>query len=120
MSKGLIGSVAEVRPASSKVMLITDPNSRVGVMLQPSGEPGIMIGLPQGMCKVIYLSLDGKVKRGEQVVVAGFSAFFPKGFAVGKVTQVGVESANLYKYAVVEPFEDMSKIEEVVCIDTGK
>jgi len=117
-AKGLIGTVVEVGPSSSKVMLITDHNSRVGVIIEPSRESGVLIGSPEGECRVIYLSLDAKIERGDKVLTCGFSAFFPKGLAIGRVREIGLEKTGLYKYAVVDPFEDMGRIEEVVCIDT--
>jgi len=116
-AKGLIGSVAEVGPVSSKVMLITDPNSRVGVVLQSSRESGVLIGFPEGKCKVIYLSLDGDIKDGERVLTAGFSAFFPKALPVGRVVNIAVGKSKLDRYAHVEPFENMNAIEEIICID---
>lgn len=119
-AKGLIGSVVEVGPDSSKVMLLTDPNSRVGVRLVPSREAGVLVGFSQGKCKVIYLSLDGDIKEGEAVFTASFSAFFPQGLMVGRVTEVANEKANLYRYAFVRLAEDMNKIEEVICIDAEK
>ena len=119
-TKGLAGSVVEVGPASSKVMLITDPNSRIGVVLESSRESGVLVGSSQGTCKVIYLSLDADIKVGEKVLTAGFSDFFPKGLMVGKVIEVGIETPGLYKYAAVDPVCDMDKIEEVICIEAGK
>lgn len=116
-SQGLIGRVVEAGPTSSKIMLITDPSSRVGVILEPSREHGVLIGSPQGACKVIYLSMDGKINKGDRVLTAGLSALLPKGLAIGEVTMTDIEKANLYRYAIVDPFEDMNKIEEVVCID---
>ena len=117
-SKGLIGCVTEVGARSSKVMLVTDPNSRVGVVLQSSRESGVLIGSPKdGACKVIYLSLDGKIEKGEEILTAGFSTFYPKGLRIGTITSIGIEKTRLYKYAIVNPFEKMSTIEEVICID---
>ena len=119
-AKGLIGSVVEAGSDSSKVMLLTDPNSRVGVRLEPSREAGVLVGFSQGECKVIYLSLDGDVRKGEAVFTASFSAFFPQGLVVGRVTEVANEKANLYRYALVRLAEDMNRIEEVICIDAEK
>ncbi|MFC1576241.1 rod shape-determining protein MreC [Candidatus Omnitrophota bacterium] len=114
---GVVGCVVEVGSGSSKVMLITDPDSRLGVVLESSGESGLLVGTPEGSCKVIYLSLDTGVKDGEKVVTAGFSSFFPEGLTIGTVKEVDVEKAKLYKYAIVTPAADLSKIKEVVCID---
>jgi rod shape-determining protein MreC len=119
-ARGLIGRVAETAPQTSKVMLITDPNSRVGVILEPSRESGILTGFAEGRCKAVYLSLDSEIKKGERVSTAGFSAFFPKGLVVGKVVNTTVEKTNLYKSAVIDPIVDMNKIEEVICIDVEK
>ena len=116
-SKGFIGTVIEVGASTSKVMLVTDPNSRIGVVLQNSRESGVLIGSPrEGICKVKYLSLDGIIDKGEEVVTAGFNTFLPKGLRIGRVASVGIEKTKLYKYAVVNPFEEMNKIEEVICI----
>jgi rod shape-determining protein MreC len=117
-AEGLVGSVAEVGPTSSKVILITDPNSRVGVILDPSREAGILVGSPEGVCRVIYLSLDKEIGRGEEVVTAGFSAFFPKGIVIGRVSQIGVDRTGLSTYAVVDLAEDLNTVEEVICIVT--
>lgn len=114
---GLIGSLVDVGSTSSKVMLITDPNSRIGVMLESSRESGVLTGSPEGVCRVIYLSLDREIKKGEKVLTAGFSAFFPKGIAVGEVSGSKIDKAKLYKYATVTPYATLNKIEEVVCIE---
>jgi len=114
--KGLLGSVGEVNSDSSKVMLITDLNSRVGVIVEPSRESGLLVGMPEGGCKVIYLSLDANIKEGDRVLTAGFSKFFPKGLPVGTVKKIGIQKAKLYKYAILDTFQNMNEIEEIVCI----
>lgn len=115
-TKGLVGSVLDVGKHSSKVMLITDPGSKIGVTIDPSRESGILTGSPKGNCKIIYLSLDASLKKGDRVVTAGFSSFFPKGIPIGKIKKIEIEKSKLYKYASVDTFENMNQIEEVVCI----
>ena len=115
-SKGLVGSILDVGKHSSKVMLITDPGSRVGVIIDPSRESGILTGSPKGDCKVIYLSLDALLEKGDRVITAGFSSFFPKGIPIGKIKKIEIEKNKLYKYASVDTYENMNQIEEVVCI----
>ncbi|MDP8298882.1 MAG: rod shape-determining protein MreC, partial [Candidatus Tantalella remota] len=46
--KGLVGSVSEINENTSKVMLISDPASRVGVMLERSRESGVLVGAGVG------------------------------------------------------------------------
>ena len=117
-AKGVIGRVVETAPNSSKIMLVTDPASRIGAILEASRESGLLIGLADGTCKLIYLPFDAEIKKGESVLTAGYGAFFPKGVLLGKVAEIGVEKSRLYKYAIVEPIEDMNKVEEVICIET--
>jgi len=114
--KGFIGKVVEVGSVSSKVSLVSDPGSRIGVIVEPSRDSGVLIGSPDGTSKIIYLSLDSKIKRGNKVITAGFGECSPKGLPVGEVIRVGMESARLYKYAIVKPYENTGSVEEVLCI----
>jgi rod shape-determining protein MreC len=114
---GVIGSVLEAGKESSKVMLLSDPNSRLGVVLESSGESGLLVGAPEGSPKVIYLPLDADIEKGERVVTGGFSEFSPSGLLIGSVSRVDVDRANLYKFALVDLSQDVRRIEEVICID---
>lgn len=114
--KGLVGRVLELGRHSAKILLITDPNSKVGVVVRRNGQGGIIIGRPDGMCKMIYIALDSDVQPGDIVVTAGFGAIFPKGVLVGDIVKVDREPGRLYKYALVRPAQPMSKLEEVLCI----
>lgn len=114
--KGLVGRVLEVGRYSSRILLITDPNSKVGTVIQRNRQGGILVGRPDGKCKMIYISLDSDVAAGDKVITAGFGSIFPKGVLIGDVVDVGKEPGRLYKYAIVRPAQDMTKLEEVLCI----
>lgn len=115
-TRGLVGRVIEVGRQSGKILLITDPNSKVGVMIQRNRHGGILIGFPGGRCKMVYITLDSDVAPGDKVITAGFGAIFPKDIMVGEVTSVDKEPGRLYKTAVVKTAEDLSRLEEVLCI----
>jgi len=114
--RGLIGRVLETGRYSSRILLITDPNSKVGVVIQRNRQGGILVGRPDGMCKVIYIALDSDAAKGDRVITAGFGGIFPKGILVGDIVSVGKEPGRLYKYAIVRPSQDMTKLEEVMCV----
>ncbi|MBN2452778.1 MAG: rod shape-determining protein MreC [Candidatus Omnitrophica bacterium] len=114
--KGLVGRTLEVGRTSSKILLITDPNSKAGVIIQRNRQGGILVGRPDGSCKMIYIALDSDVAPGDRVITAGFGSVFPKGILIGEVAAVGKEPGRLYKYAIVRPAQDMTKLEEVLCI----
>lgn len=117
-SEGLVGSIYEVGPSWSRVMLITDPSSRVGIIVEPTRESGVLVGF-SGSCKAIYLSLDAEIKTGERVLTAGFSDYIPKGISVGRIRGAHVNETNLYKYSIVDPLVNMNGIEEIICINMG-
>ncbi|MCX5677676.1 MAG: rod shape-determining protein MreC [Candidatus Omnitrophica bacterium] len=114
--KGLVGRVLEVGRYSSRILLITDPNSKVGTVIQRNRQGGILVGRPDGRCKMIYIALDSDVAKGDKVITAGFGSVFPKGILIGDVVSVGKEPGRLYKYAIIRPAQDMTKLEEVLCI----
>jgi len=115
-TKGLVGRVIELGKRSAKVLLITDPNSKVGVIIQRNRQGGILIGMPDGKCRMIYIALDSDVAVGDRVLTAGLGSLFPKDILVGEVLTVDKEPGRLYKYAVIKTAEDLSRLEEVLCL----
>jgi rod shape-determining protein MreC len=115
-TRGLVGRIVEAGKLSSKALLITDPNLKVGVLIRRNRQGGILTGRPGGRCKIIYISLDSDVKAGDKVMTAGFGSVFPKGILIGEIEKVGREEGRLYKYAILKPSQDLSRLEEVLCI----
>jgi len=116
-ARGLIGTVIETGPITSKVMLITDPESRIGVILQDSRQSGVLEGNDDATCKMIYLPMDIDLKFGEKIVTAGVGGIVPGGIPVGTVHKIGRSLVGLYKYALVKPYQDLNTVEEVLCIE---
>jgi len=114
--QGLVGRVRECGKAMSKVMLINDIDSKVGATAQRSRDQGLLIGTPEGRCKLIYLSLDSDVKKDDRILTSGMGGIYPKGILIGRVMRVAKERGRLYKYAIVNASSELSKLEEVLCI----
>ena len=115
-TRGLVGRIVEAGKLSSKALLITDPNLKVGILIMRNRQGGILTGRPGGRCKIIYISLDSDVRPGDKVITAGFGSVFPKGILIGEVEKVGREDGRLYKYAILKPSQNLSILEEVLCI----
>ena len=113
---GLIGKVIECGPRMSKILLISDVNSRVVVLLQRTRQEGMLEGAEQGLCRLKYLPIDADVELGDTVISAGVGGVYPKGVIIGKVESVKVERGGLYKSCIVKPSADLNGIEEVLCI----
>lgn len=113
----LVGKIMEAGPSVSKVLLITDPNCKIGVLVQKTRQQGVLFGTLSGECRVKYLSLDAGVKPGDVLETAGFDNFFPKGLRVGTVSRVWKEPGQMYRVAAVRPLVDLDRIEEVACVE---
>lgn len=113
----LIGKVIEAGASMSKVLLVTDSNFRIGVLLEKTRQAGVLFGNSMGECRVKYLSLDGEIKSGQTVFSAGFGGYYKKGLVVGVVAGVWKEPGQIYRVAKVVPYTDLSKVEEVICVE---
>jgi len=113
---GLVGRIRESGTTMAKVMLINDIDSKIGAIEQKSREQGLLIGTPEGRCKLIYLPLDLDIRKGGRILTSGMGGIYPKGILIGRVAEVAKEKGRLYKYAIVEPSNKLSRLEEVLCI----
>ena len=115
-AKGLIGRVIESGEATSKVMLIEDPDSRIAARVQRTRASGLVSGTLSHRCRMIYISPDADVKIGDMVVTAGTSSTFPEGVLIGKILDVFEDKGGLYLSAIIKPAADLERLEEVLCI----
>lgn len=118
--QGLVGHVINVSSNSAEVSLIISDDSAVGGLVQVTRTPGVVEGLPDnsGLLKMIHISKDAPVRAKQVVISSGLGGIFPKGVPIGRVTEVEIESNGLVKYAMVRPFVDFNRLEEVLVIKT--
>ncbi len=83
---GLIGRVVEIGDWSSRILLITDLNSRIPVTIAGSGDRAILAGDNSSQPKLFYLPQDAILNPGARVVTSGHGGIFPPGLPVGVVT----------------------------------
>ena len=115
--EALVGKIIETTAAASKVILLTDPNCKIGGLLQRTRQQGILFGLVSGECRMKYISIDADVKAGDRVETAGLGIFFPKGIPVGDVIKVWKQPGQIYLVAQIKLLADPGKIEEVAVLD---
>ena len=112
---GIVGKVLRVVHSSAQVLLINDPSSGVGAILQSSRLQGILQGTAAGEVMLRYVMSDEKVTTGEQVLTSGGDRIFPKGLPVGTVQQTNPGS-DLFLNIRVKPAADLSRLEEVLVV----
>jgi rod shape-determining protein MreC len=84
-ASGLVGRVTEVGDRSARVLLITDMNSRIPVMLETSRARAILVGANAPYPKLMYLPDGSRPTEGERVVTTAEAQAFPAGLLVGTV-----------------------------------
>jgi rod shape-determining protein MreC len=84
---GLVGRIAGVGRSTSRVVLLTDPSSRIPVTVQPTGERALMTGDNTPLPLLEFIENADNVRPGDRVVTSGDGGVFPSGLLVGQVAQ---------------------------------
>lgn len=108
---GLVGRVTEVGARSARVLLITDLNSRVPVMLVSSRAPALMVGTNAALPALRFWPQGVVPREGERVVTSAAGGVFPADLPVGTVhynadhQALVLPDAALDRLAVVRLFD---------------
>ena len=99
----MIGRITEVNYLSSRALLISDLNSKIPVMIEPSGAKAIMSGTGKNYAILDFLPKNQKLENDNIVYTSGSDGIFSAGIPIGKI--------KLFekKYRV-EFFSDLSQI----------
>ncbi len=109
--EGLVGRVVEVGQKASRILLISDINSRVPILIEDSRQHAIFAGDNQQKGVLMHLSSESKIDIGARVVTSGQGGLFPPGLPVGKVQSL--ENGQVS----VEPFADFTRLLHVRIVD---
>lgn len=82
---GLVGRISGVGERTSRVILLTDSNSRVPVTVQPSGQKALLAGDNSSLPPLDFLEDADLVRPGDSVVTSGDGGMLPAGLPVGQV-----------------------------------
>ncbi len=88
-ARGMIGRIFLEGDRTSWVLLLTDLNSRIPVMIQPGNVQAIMAGDNSPMPTLDTLAQTAQLKAGDQVVTSGDGGLIPPGLPVGVIVANG-------------------------------
>lgn len=108
---GLAGRIAEVGKRSARVLLLTDINSRVPVVVGDARDRGVLAGDNTNAPELLYLGPTAKVQVGDRVTTSGHGGVFPPGLPIGVVAGVGEMGIR------VKPFVDWAHMEVLRIVD---
>ena len=110
---GLIGRIAEVGERTSRVLLMTDINSRIPVVVESTGDRAIVRGDNSSRPVLQFLPGNSPISPGDRIVTSGHGGVYPPGLVVGVVAQASDTVIT------VQPFVDWSKLSQAVILDYG-
>ena len=83
--KNFIGRIVDVNFFSSRVLLVTDLNSKISVLVEPFGYHSILSGHGTNEPTLEYLPENHKVQTGNKVYTSGKEGIFSPGIPIGEV-----------------------------------
>ena len=105
-ASGLVGRTVEAGASTARVLLVTDLNSRVPVLVGPGGVRAVLSGNNQGSPTLSFLPVNARVRSGDLVVTSGHGGLLPRGLPIGVV-----EEAD--EGRVVRPHARLSRLDYV-------
>jgi rod shape-determining protein MreC len=111
--EGLVGRVSEVGSRAARILLITDMNSRVPVIVESTRYRAILAGDNTARPSLRYFDAGAAIRNGDRIVTSGQGGVFPPGLPVGVVTSVDGATAR------VEPFVALAQVDYLRLVDYG-
>jgi rod shape-determining protein MreC len=111
--QGFVGRIAQVSSRSSRVILLTDFNSRVPVLIESSRGRALLVGGNTRRPRLIHVAPGARVSPSDRIVTSGHGGAFPPGLPVGVVAAVSDNGVT------VQLFADYGRLEYVKVADFG-
>jgi rod shape-determining protein MreC len=111
--EGLVGRVAEVGTQAARILLVTDLNSRIPVIVEGTRQRALMTGDNSDRPSLRYLDTVSGIKVGDRVVTSGEGGVFPPGLPVGVIASLEGEAPR------VEPYVELSQVQYLRIVDYG-
>ena len=105
----LIGKIIEVNYTTSRVLLLSDINSKIPVLIEPQGLLSILSGSGDKEGVIQYSKTENITEDTSVVYTSGVGGLYKAGIPVGKIKKIDTGSLN----SKVEFFSDFSQLKFV-------
>jgi len=102
----LIGKIVEVNYTTSRVLLLSDINSKIPVLIEPQGLLSILSGTGDKEGVIQYSKVENIIEDTSIVYTSGVGGLFKAGIPVGKITKNSTANLN----GKVDFFSDFSQL----------
>lgn len=113
-----IGLVKQVDPKKSKIILASDPDSRIAAFSQSeSGRAkGILLGQFGSEMLLDKILHEERIAVDDLIYSAGQELEIPRGLILGQVTEVIEKETQVFKQAKIKPVFDISDLDVVFIV----
>jgi rod shape-determining protein MreC len=108
---GLAGRIVEAGERSARLLLLTDLNSRVPVVLESSRYRAVLAGDNTAMPRLSFLPTNAQARVGDRLVTSGHGGVFPPGLPVGVVSAVHDSEIRVQPFAAWDRIEYVSVLQ---------
>ncbi len=85
---GMVGRVVQVGARSARILLLTDLNSKVPVIVERSGDQALLAGDNTAEPRLEFLPLNPRFQIGDRVITSGRGGVLPAGLMIGEISNV--------------------------------
>lgn len=112
----LVGRVETVAPRLCSALLVGDRQLRIPVRCARSRVQGVIEGIGGGLCAVRHVPVTADVQPGDVFITSGVDGILPPALLVGDCVEASDESGAAFKWVVVRPAYDPSRLETVAVL----
>ncbi len=121
INNDVVGVITEVNGDYAAVMSLLHKDSKLSGKLLKGGETGTLSwdGKKPNILSLNNIPKSAKIAIGDTVITSGFSAIFPKGIMIGRVTDVKPETSNNNYRITIKSAANFYNIEYVYAIESA-
>jgi rod shape-determining protein MreC len=118
---GIVGQVVQVDKYTATLILISDAEHAIPVLINRNGIRSIAVGTGDlGKLSLPYMTVESDVKAGDLLVSSGLDDIFPAGYPVAQVTRVERNPAETFALVEAKPLAQLDRDREVLLLWADK
>jgi len=110
---GLVGRVIEVTPNTSRVLLLSNPESTLGAIVSRSRSMGVVKGKGNSQATMQFFQSLPDIKVGDSVMSSNVSQLFPPGYFIGYISSINTDKGPAPE-AIIQLTSTVKSLEWVV------
>jgi rod shape-determining protein MreC len=118
---GVVGQIVRAVGGSADVMLLTDPASRIGAVVQRNRVRASVVGAGDGReLSLDFVRREDDLVDGDVVITSGTDGVFPRGLRIGAVQSITRPNVGMFASGRVTPAVDIDRVEEILIIPVAR